>query len=121
MQFGRCRQTMAITRSGGRASRSNSTRRFLESGGEEGAISRAREARGDRGVWQRRFWEHTIANEDDFKRCLDYVHYNPVKHGLSASAREYPWSTFNRFVGLGEYELDWGSGSVPDIPGAEWE
>ena len=72
-------------------------------------------------MWQRRFWEHTVRDADDFKRCLDYLHYNPVKHGLAATAADYPWSTFRRWVTRGEYTLERGTVAPADVPGAEWE
>ncbi|MFO0801890.1 MAG: transposase [Gemmataceae bacterium] len=97
------------------------TREYLAAGGEEGPVSPSRRARGERGVWQRRFWEHTVEDEDDLKRCLDYSHYNPVKHGLVQRVRDYPWSTFRKFVALGEYDEHWGEAEIPDVPGAEWE
>ncbi|MFO0851107.1 MAG: transposase [Gemmataceae bacterium] len=95
---------------------------YLSAGGVEGDRTASRVRRQERGVWQRRFWEHTVRDEDDFKRCLDYLHYNPVKHGLASRVTDYPWSTFHRWVTHGEYEPEWGTGFVcPDIPGAEWE
>jgi len=98
------------------------TRSYLAIGGEEGATTERRKARGERGIWQRRFWEHTIDGEDDLKRCLDYLHYNPVKHGLVERVSDYPWSTFRKFVRIGEYDLHWGTGEAPlEVPGAEWE
>ncbi len=53
-------------------------------------LTPVRRARGERGIWQRRFWEHTIRNDHDYSAHLDYVHYNPVKHGLVAHASEWP-------------------------------
>ena len=97
------------------------TRVHLRRGGAEGGVSRSRRGRRGRGVWQERFWEHTVRDEDDLKRCVDYLHSNPVKHGLVSRARDYPWSSFHRFVEAGEYEPGWGSLKVPDVPGAEWE
>ncbi|HBO44285.1 MAG TPA: transposase [Planctomycetaceae bacterium] len=84
------------------------TRACIAAQGEEGTMSESREKRGERAVWQRRFWEHTCNDEDDLKRCVDYIHWNPVKHGLVSRVREYPWSSFRRFVGMGEYSIDWG-------------
>ena len=57
------------------------TREYLRSGGRAGAINDSRRKRGEAAVWQRRFWEHTIRDEDDFSNHFDYIHYNPVKHG----------------------------------------
>ena len=87
------------------------TRQWLALGGTERPRhnSRARERR--RGVWQRRFWEHTIANEDDLKNCTDYLHWNPIKHGYVKCVADFPWSTFHKFVALGEYDLGWGGGN----------
>jgi len=84
------------------------TRDYLAGGGNEGGVSSSRAARGERAVWQRRFWEHVCRDEDDVKRCVDYIHWNPVKHGLVPRVRDYPWSSFGRFVRLGEYVPDWG-------------
>jgi putative transposase len=69
-------------------------------------ISASRCVRRERGIWQRRFWEHMIRNECDFTCHLDYVHYNPVKHGLVPAPRDWPYSSFRRWVKLGVYSLD---------------
>ena len=75
--------------------------------------SESRKRHGERTIWQRRFWEHQIRNEEDYTRHMDYVHYNPVKHGLAKSPKDWPHSTFHRYVAEGMYEADWGS--VADI------
>jgi len=84
------------------------TRSFLASGGTEVEISASRKRHGCRGIWQDRFWEHTCRDEQDLRRCVDYIHWNPVKHELVDRARDYPYSSFHRFVRLGEYEWEWG-------------
>ena len=84
------------------------TRRYLAVGGDEGRRSASRARRRERAIWQRRYWEHTVRDEDDLKRCIDYIHWNPVKHGLVERVQDYPWSTFHRFARLGEYDLAWG-------------
>lgn len=95
---------------------------FLAAGGIEATISDARAGRGERGVWQRRFWEHECRDADDVKRCLDYIHWNPVKHGYASRAVDYPYSTFQKYVRLGEYDRLWGTGvTVEEVSGAEWE
>ncbi len=66
----------------------------------------------ERGVWQRRYWEHMLRDENDYARHLDYIHYNPVKHGLVASTGDWPYSSFRRFVDAGFYPPDWGSEGV---------
>nr|WP_067291307.1 transposase [Marinobacterium profundum] len=65
-------------------------------------------AKHERGIWQRRYWEHLIRDEHDFHRHLDYIHYNPVKHGLVARPCDWPYSSFHRFVKRGYYTADWG-------------
>jgi len=64
-------------------------------------------ARGEYVLWQRRFWEHTIRNEADLERHVDYVHFNPVKHGLVSRVRDWPYSSFHRYVRLGLVPDDW--------------
>lgn len=70
-------------------------------------VSLRRKARGERGVWQRRYWEHTIVDEKDFNSHVDYVHINPLKHGLVQDLVSWPYSTFHRFVRDGVYSADW--------------
>jgi putative transposase len=69
-------------------------------------ISASRVAKGERGIWQRHYWEHTLRDEDDFARHLDYIHFNPVKHG-AVRVRDWPFSSFRRWVRLGAYPVDW--------------
>jgi len=78
-------------------------------------LSRTRAARGERGIWQRRFWEHLIREEDEFGRYADYCAINPVKHGHVRRAADWPYSSFHRDVGRGIYAADWGAHI--DIPG----
>jgi REP-associated tyrosine transposase len=70
-------------------------------------ISDSRASRGERGIWQRRYWEHTLRNEDDFARNLDYIHFNPVKHGHTTRVQDWPYSSFRRWVRLGAYPEAW--------------
>jgi putative transposase len=79
-------------------------------------ISNSRAARGERGIWQRRYWEHTIRDENDFARHVDYVHINPLKHGLVSRVRDWPYSSFHRMVRLGVYPEDW-AGDVGQFRG----
>ena len=67
-------------------------------------------------IWQPRFWEHTIRDERDFQQHMDYVHYNPVKHGLSNTAADWAYSTFHRHVKLSNYPPDWGGANELEIP-----
>jgi putative transposase len=71
-------------------------------------LSPTRAARGERGIWQRRFWEHPIRDEDDFGRCQEYCAINPVKRGLVRRAIDWPHSSFHRDVRLGIFAPDWG-------------
>jgi putative transposase len=70
-------------------------------------ISTSRAIKRERGIWQRRYWEHTICDEDDFARHVDYIHINPVKHGLVTRVGDWPYSSFHRMVKLGIYPEDW--------------
>jgi putative transposase len=63
----------------------------------------------EQAVWQHRFWEHQIRDDNDYIRHVEYIHYNPVKHGLVKSPQLWPHSTFHRFVKEGSYHADWGS------------
>ncbi|SFZ79458.1 REP-associated tyrosine transposase [Chitinimonas taiwanensis] len=74
--------------------------------------SAVREARRERGIWQRRYWEHQIRDEADFARHLDYVHFNPVKHGWVPRVADWPYSTFHRYVADGLLVADWGGGDT---------
>ncbi len=66
--------------------------------------------RGERGIWQRRYWEHTIRNERDYAAHLDYIHFNPVKHGLVEHVGDWRFSTFHRCLAMGLYPSGWGGG-----------
>lgn len=77
--------------------------------------------RGERSVWQRRFFEHVIRNEGDWRAHVDYIHYNPVKHGLVSCPKDWPWSSFARAVRLGWYSEDWGCDPVKIPLGDELE
>jgi putative transposase len=70
-------------------------------------VSNSRLQRGERGIWQRRYWEHTIRDEDDFARHVDYIHFNPVKHGYVEGPAAWPYSSFHRMVRLGFYPAEW--------------
>lgn len=70
---------------------------------------------GEYDVWQPRFWEHTIRDDMDFAHHVDYIHYNPVKHGLVTRVKDWPYSTFHRYIDAGVYPPDWGS------EGLDWD
>jgi putative transposase len=70
-------------------------------------LSAARQARGERGIWQRRFWEHLIRDERDYSRHIEYCYINPMKHGLVGCVRDWPYSSFHRDVQAGLFPEDW--------------
>jgi putative transposase len=70
-------------------------------------IRRSRVSNGERGIWQRRFWEHQINDEADLANHVDYVHINPVKHGHSARASDWPYSSIHRYIRQGHLNADW--------------
>ncbi len=78
-------------------------------------ISTASNVRNERMVWQRRFWEHAIRDEEDWRRHVDYIHYNPVKHGLVSRPGEWAWSSFSNAVSKGWYEESWGASEPTTI------
>ncbi|WP_275100304.1 REP-associated tyrosine transposase [Sedimenticola hydrogenitrophicus] len=74
-------------------------------------ISQSRQIKGERGIWQRRYWEHAIRDERDYRTHVDYIHFNPVKHRHCLRVGDWPFSSFNRFVQAGIYPADWAGGS----------
>jgi len=81
--------------------------------------SATRVAAGERGIWQRHFWEHLIRDEVDYQRHVDYVHVNPFKHGYVRRVRDWPYSTFHAQVRAGIYSLDWCGGVDAAVGGDE--
>ena len=77
-------------------------------------ISASRAAKGERGIWKRRYREHTIRDERDFARHVDYVHINPVKHRLVTRVRDWPHLSLHRMVKLGVYPEDWAGDVAED-------
>jgi putative transposase len=72
--------------------------------------SQSKQRQGEKGIWQRRFWEHQIRDDADLQRHVDYLHYNPVKHGLASRVSDWPHSSFHRYVREGQLPLDWAGG-----------
>ncbi len=70
-------------------------------------VSESRRRKREVAVWQRRYWEHVIRDEKDFVRHVDYIHYNPVKHGLVENPEDWPYSTYQLFYDAGEYSSGW--------------
>lgn len=74
--------------------------------------TKSRERHREGTIWQRRFWEHQIKDERDFAIHCDYIHYNPVKHGLVMSPKDWIYSTFHRYVKAGVYPREWGMSEI---------
>lgn len=94
------------------------THEFLRTRRDRRDLPGSRVAKGEQAVWQRRYWEHTIRDDCDFQAHLDYIHINPVKHGLVSAAWDWPYSTFANWVERGVYDPWWGSDEMPPLP--EW-
>ena len=80
-------------------------------------LSAVRIAKGERGIWQRRYWEHTIRNDKDYAAHIDYCHINPLKHGLVKQVADWPYSTFHALVKAGIYVENWAG--VEDVLDSE--
>ena len=79
------------------------TMNYLREGGGESRQSNSRFKHRLRGVWHKRFWEHQIRDERDLQNHIDYIHYNPVKHGLVEDIGAWPWSTYHKYIESGYY------------------
>jgi putative transposase len=77
-------------------------------------VSRSRSRKGELGIWQRGYWEHTIRDDRDYAAHMDYTHFNPVKHGLARDPSDWPYPSFRRCVSAGLYPAGWlGGGAEP--------
>jgi putative transposase len=94
---------------------------LIKNGFSQGLDAQARSnskiAKREKGIWQRRYWEHAIRNDAYLERHVDYTHFNPVKHGNVTRVADWPHSSFHRYVERGLLPADWG-GDLNDIPGA---
>ena len=72
-------------------------------------------------MWQRRFWEHMIRDEKDYETHVNYIHYNPVKHGLVSRAQDWEYSSIKKYIDLGLYDDNWGTNEPVSIAGFEFE
>jgi len=93
----------------------------LQCGGDyhdEGKTTSSRRKRRESTIWQRRFWDHCIRDQQDFNHHADYIHYNPVKHGLCSRPDDWPYSTVHRYMQEGLYADGWNN-EPTDIEGAE--
>lgn len=85
------------------------------------AIPMETNQRGEKCLWQRRYWEHLIRDEEDWRRHMDYIHYNPVKHGYVTAPADWPYSSFTRAVERGWYEPTWGKQEPASMTGMSFE
>lgn len=92
---------------------------FSRSIGKGEPLSQSRAKRGERGIWQRRFWEHLIRDEDDFNTHIDYIHWNLIKHGWAQRVADWPYSSFHAYVKREIYSADWGDAAGPDLAAGE--
>jgi putative transposase len=89
--------------------------RFSKSIDKTEYINETRLKRNERGIWQRRYWAHLITDEKDYNAHMDYVHINPLKHGLVKQVSDWPYSTLHRYVDKGVYPKDWAGVSIIDL------
>jgi putative transposase len=80
-------------------------------------VNESRAGKGERGIWQRRFWEHRIRDDLDYQLHMNYIHYNPVKHRHVGAVKDWPYSTFHNCVRQGVYDLDWAVDGVGEFEG----
>lgn len=95
------------------------TRSLAGRGVASPGVSPSQHRRRESDVWQRRFWEHTVEGEEEFEALMDYIHYNPVRHGLASCPHLWPYSSFSRWVHAGLYPDCWGcccDGRKPILP-----
>jgi putative transposase len=94
---------------------------LIKSGFSRGLEARPKSAsqitKREKGIWQRRYWEHAIRDDADLERHVDYIHFNPVKHGHVTRVADWPHSSYHRYIERGLLTPDWG-GDMRDILGA---
>jgi putative transposase len=83
-------------------------------------VDGARTSKREQAIWQQRYWEHMLRDDTDYRRHVEYIHFNPVKHGYVKSPMDWPYSSFPLYVKAGIYPADWG-GNVPDLDGVGQE
>ncbi len=91
------------------------TKAWLSTAGQEGLVSSGGIRDGRRGVWQPKFWEHTLRDETDFENHFDYIHFNPVNHGYVPRPGLWPWSSFHEWVKKGVYPANWAERTDEDL------
>lgn len=97
------------------------SKEYLLQVGPVGQRNASRQRKHEVDIWQRRFWEHTIEDEEDLEVHLDYIYYNPIKHRLVERTTDWPYSSFARFVKEGIYDADWFGWDEGRLQGVGWE
>jgi len=92
------------------------THEYLAGGGRDWDVTAQNRRQGRRGVWQPRYWEHCLRDEGDYLRHRDYIHLNPVKHGLAENPGDWPWSSFHHHVKMGWLDPNWPGSTPVDLP-----
>jgi putative transposase len=95
------------------------TRDYLAQGGRDWDVTEQTRRQGRRGIWQPRYWEHRIRDEEDYFRHRDYIHLNPVRHGYVERPEDWPWSSFHRHVRMGWLDPKWPGSSPVELPPVE--
>lgn len=90
---------------------------YLSAGGRDWDVTERQKREGRAGVWQPRYWEHRIRDDDDYVRHRDYIHLNPVKHGYVDRPGDWPYSSFHRHVEMGRLDPNWPGTSPVALPG----
>ena len=93
--------------------------RFSRSLPADEQCSQSRTRKSERGIWQRRYWEKLVRTDRHFQRCLDYIHYNPIKHRYVARAMDWPHSSFRSWANRGSYPMDWAAPPETSLPQSE--
>ena len=93
------------------------TKAYLAEFGIGPTRGRSHQDKNEAAIWQRRFYEHTIRDDQDMNAHMDYIHFNPVKHGLVSQVKNWQWSSFHQYVRSGFYSIDWGEGVNIDTDG----
>jgi putative transposase len=90
------------------------TREYSKQTGKNNIINESRIKHREAAIWQRRFWEHQVRDETDLQNHINYIHYNPVKHGLAINAEDWPWSTYNKYIQQNNYNITEKEYLIPD-------
>jgi len=91
-----------------KAIKAHFTRLYKQNHPKQAEPNLSRQRKGEAAIWQRRYWEHTIRDDQDYINHFDYIHYNPVKHGYVRRPGDWPWSTYHKYFVAGYYDKEWG-------------